>query len=200
MSDSQWTQERKLTNRIVDVLKWTQCASIRFKLELVGIQSFMYLHTSNAVREGAITVQVNPNSSPYFDPDARLMSLPKADPEPNVIVHEATHALILTTHVGKVLSVITHEAAAYLAEAVFSMNLGNKPQLGHLPGVYNAAYRLAALVKYHNDRNSSGMFECPAGLVGELKDALRKSPLRQGWDDRYWQGGLKPSPRTHTEF
>jgi hypothetical protein len=147
-----------------------------------------------------ITVKVNPDADPYFDPDTRVMSLPKADPEPNVIVHEATHAVIFTTHVGKVLNVVTHEAAAYLAEAVFSMNLGNKPQFGYLPGVYNVASKLAALVKFHNDRNASGMCECPLGLVWAMKDALRDTPLRQPWDDRYWQGGLKPSPRTHTEF
>jgi hypothetical protein len=200
MSVSEWTQERMLTNQIVDVLKWTQCGSIRFRSEMVTIQSYMYIHISNAVREGSITVRVNPDTVPYFDPDRRVMSLPKADAEPSVIVHEATHAAIFTTHVGMALDVVTHEAAAYLAEAVFSMNFGNKPPFKYLPGVYEVALKLASLVKHHNDTHSGGMFECPLYLVWAMKDALRDSPLDQRWGEKWWQGGLKPSPRTHTEF
>lgn len=200
MSDSEWTQERKLTNRIVDVLHWKQCTSIRFQLEMVTIQSFMYLHIANAVREGSITVKIDPARVPHYDPDAAVISMPKADVEPYVIVHEATHAVIFTTHREMVLNIVTHEAAAYLAEAVFSMNFGNKPRFEYLPGVYDVAWRLAGMVKFHNDRSAGGLFECPLGLVWGLKDALRHSGLGQLWDARWWQGGVPPAPGTHTQF
>lgn len=186
MGDSLWTQERKLTNRVVRVLSSEECGSIRFRLDNISIQTFMYRHVASAIGDSLSVRIVGSNS---YDDATDTINLESADVSSDAIVHEATHAVIDCTNSGVGVSVGTHEASAYLAEAIYALNCDRFAQFDYRP-MSAPIHRLAEAVRAFNRNNRSGLFRCPTPQVEEIKQILAHSPLRQNFDRVYQQNGF----------
>src|SRR2546423_8403338 len=120
---SEEAETSRLRSRAENVLSSPACRAVRFRLDNVAIQTFMYSTIANAIREDRVHMRIG--RSRHYDHLTNTIWLDTADVPPYVIVHEATHAVLDATHVGQNITVGTHEAAAYLAETVYALNAGD---------------------------------------------------------------------------
>jgi hypothetical protein len=179
MSDA--IDDEKLRWRMSRVLHSKECRAIRFKLDNVVIQTYMYAYIGDAITDRL--VNINPNSSGHaYDPKSNTIIVDSHDVAPAVIVHEATHAVIDATHQGKNISVGTHEAAAYLAETLYSMYCHDDDASVDVPHLDRPLILLARKVNSFNASHPSGSFLCPDSDVLYIKAIIRSSGLRSNVD------------------
>jgi hypothetical protein len=92
---------------------------VRFQLNNVKIQYLQYNWISDLVVSGKISLTMSAGRS--YDHMTDTLSIDDADAAFNVIVHEATHAIIDACYPGLKITKGTGEACAYLAETVFNI-------------------------------------------------------------------------------
>src|SRR5262245_58906317 len=109
----------RMRARVGRLLKSQACLEIRFKISTICIQRFMYTYIGQGVIDDLIHIDLDNN--PVYDPDTRTLGV-ESDAKDSTIVHEATHAIINATNPGQVFTKGVHEAAGYLAEAVWAIN------------------------------------------------------------------------------
>src|SRR5260221_4984324 len=99
----------------LEKLRWTMsntlhspaCRAIRFRVDNVAIQTYMYSYIGDAITNRLI--QVDPTGTGRtYDPASNVLTVDSLHVPPAVIVHEATHAAINATHQGKRITTGTH--------------------------------------------------------------------------------------------
>ncbi len=175
MSDA--IDDEKLRWRMSRVLHSRECRAIRFKLDNVAIQTYMYAYIGDAITDHVVNVNANASGRGY-DHRSNTITFTSHDIFPAAIVHEATHAIIDATHQGKNISKGTHEAAAYLAETLYSMNCGDDDASVDVPHLDAPLAQLANKVNAYNARHPSGLYVCPGSDVIYIKAILQSSALR----------------------
>ncbi|MCA9051581.1 MAG: hypothetical protein KDA89_22740, partial [Planctomycetaceae bacterium] len=94
--------------------------------------------------------------------------------EDSVIVHEATHALLDATHVGKSITKGSHETAAFLAETVY-MLAGSRTGHSIEPRrIMAPLYRMARELLAFNESHSTGTYPCPDSDISFIRGTLRQ--------------------------
>jgi hypothetical protein len=106
----------RLRARAATILSSSTCQKIRFKLDNIAIQTFMYSYVAGLIRDDH--VHINIGSGNGYEYESNTITYESVDVSPKAIVHEATHAVIDATNPDKYVTKGTHEAAAYLAESV----------------------------------------------------------------------------------
>ena len=119
----------QLHSRVLNVIRTKECLQIRFRIGNVAIERYMYLYLAGAIQDDKVTVCVGDGHS-YNDSSNTIM-LNSSDADRVAIVHEATHAVIDGTHRGTTITRGNHEAAAYLAEALFSLYSGDDDNVNY---------------------------------------------------------------------
>jgi hypothetical protein len=157
--------------RAQSILRSATCRKIRFKLDTVNIQTYMYAYIGDAIVNRRINVDLGGRS---YDPDANLLRYDSVNEEPKAIVHEATHAAINATHAGMKLTKATHEAAAYLAESMYEM-LSGREAATDVSGLTGPVARLARAAIDFNESNKNATFACPRYDTENIKSILMRS-------------------------
>jgi hypothetical protein len=179
MSDA--IDDEKLRWRMSRILHSKECRAIRFKLDNVTIQTYMYAYIGDAITDRL--VQINTATSGHaYDHLSNTIFVDSHSVAPAVIVHEATHAVIDATHQGKSISVGTHEASAYLAETLYSMACGDDDASVDVPHLDRPLMLLARQVNAFNASHPSGSFVCPDSDVMYIKAIIKSSGLRSNVD------------------
>jgi len=188
----------KLQSRVLAVIRSQECLQIRFRLGNVGIQRYMYPYLAGAILNGNVHVCTGDGSG-YEDKDSgtttpNTITLDSDNPDRCKIVHEATHAIIDGTHVGKAITTGHHEAAAFLAEALFCLYSGDDDNVNYsVPHLAPPLFDLARQVQAFNARNPNGLYHCPPGDVGGIIALMAAAPFESrdmyasktmsGWGD-----------------
>jgi hypothetical protein len=163
-----------LRSRAASILKSQPCSDIRFKLNNITIQKYMYMYIADAILDGH--VHVAEGGGDGYDHESNTIVFQSANIEPAVIVHEATHAVIDATNPGVKVTKGTHEAAAYIAETLFRMSTGAPLDL-EVPHLIRQVLPLAQQIKAWNARNI-WLFPCPQRSVDNIIAVIEHSPLR----------------------
>ena len=110
----------KLRARARNILCSSHCNySIRFKLENIRIQALQFGYIGDLISRGKINIRIGSGNG--YDHRSNTLIFYDVDVEAHVIVHEATHAAIDATHQGVTITKGHGEAAAYLAEMIYSI-------------------------------------------------------------------------------
>ncbi|MBR1155223.1 hypothetical protein [Bradyrhizobium sp. JYMT SZCCT0428] len=161
-------------SRAKGILTSPACNNIRFKLDNVQIRSFMFGYIGDAIARNRVHIKAEGFNG--YDHESDTIFLVSPDVRPHELVHEATHAVIDATNRGLVISKGPGEAAAYLAETVYSIvtqGEANSLDVPHLtPPVASLARRL---IEYNKDPRRT--FTCPASDVTLIKAILGSSKL-----------------------
>jgi hypothetical protein len=164
----------QLRARAQGVLTSQICNQIRFKLDNVRIQSFMFGYIGTAIGMGRIKFRVGGGNG--YDHKSNTMFLMSEDVPSNEIVHEATHAIIDATNPGLTITKGTGEAAAYLAETVYSIVAFGEPRSLDVRFLTRPVAQLAReLIAFNSNPKVS--FVCPDFEVSGIKAILRNSRL-----------------------
>jgi hypothetical protein len=155
--------------KIWRTLKTNACTAIRFKLDNVRIQTYMYTYMADAVYNDRVHVAEGRGNG--YDDETNTLRFLDADPEPYVLVHETTHAIIDATHPGKSISKGAHEASAYLAETIWAIHVGEEVSLD-VARLDRPVYQLAKKVIAFNQKNKSGLYDCHYNDTFEIKAIL----------------------------
>lgn len=161
--------KRQLRSRMARVLRSKACFAIRFRLDNVGIQTYMYSYIADAIVDNRVHVEIGDGH--HYDYHPNTITFDSLDVEPATIVHEATHAVIDATHSGKNITNGAHEASAYLAEALYDMNVDDDINVD-IPHLARPLYLLARQVKAFNASHASGLFVCPQSDTLYIKAIL----------------------------
>jgi len=180
----------KLKARMTNILKSQACRQIRFKLDGIHIQTFMYGYIAGRIDTGHVRVQIGNADYGDIDRDRHtwIVTLSSANAAPKTIVHECTHALIWATNAGVTVPRETHEAAAYMAESMYALLTGGSidTEVDGLDRVVGPLARRA--IEFNNAHNTSSPFVCPPSDVELMKAIYKRTPL---WsEDNRTQGGL----------
>src|SRR6478735_6077685 len=116
--------ERRLMQKVDRTLKSKECFAIRFRLDNIGIQTYMYMYIVQAIRENRIHLEIGDGDHYDDTTNPHTLTLGSADVPARTIVHEATHAVIDATHKGQKLSRGSNEVAAFLAESIYGLYTG----------------------------------------------------------------------------
>lgn len=176
--------EDTLRSKVSEILNSPACLRIRFRVDAVGIQTYMYSYIAQAVRENRVHIVIHNDKNP----DGQKISKPERTAEYNpktntllfrsadiykdadgkaTIVHEATHAVIDATHANGTVRSGQNELAAYLAQMLYSMYSNDKyNKVGPLAG---PIYQLALKVFAFNSEHKSGLFVCDPNETYPLK-------------------------------
>lgn len=176
---SKESEREQLIQKIDRTLKSRECYAIRFQLENIGIQTYMYSFIAQAIHEDRIHAQVGSgdNYNPLTNPSTLTFSF--ADPPGRTIVHESTHAVIEATHKGRKIARAANEAAAFLAESIYGLYTGESME-GY-PGYFAPPFfQLAEKVHEFNLNHRSGLFVCPPEDVANLKRLISTLPYSYG--------------------
>lgn len=157
MATSEDSRLPGLRQRMAGILKSRGCNAIRFKLENITIVRYMYNYLAGEIEGGRVHVAIG--NGDHFDPKTRTIQFDSGSPLEATIVHECTHALINITHGGKYIFLGAHEAAAYLAEAIYKLTIGGDVATD-TPHLDRPLRALAKLAVAHNDKNPNGAFVC----------------------------------------
>jgi len=173
----------KLRYRMADILKSRHCTQIRFQVDNVTVQTYMYTYLAQTILEDKIHIAIggsvahwsNENKAP--GEREKTIYFPEIDVKATTIVHECTHAVISTTHKGASVSIATHETCAYLAEAVYGL-LVNDTHNMDFKGLDRPVFTLAKAVVAYNQRNPSGCYVCPRSELFFIRAVLKKGDPR----------------------
>jgi|SRR5579859_2641654 len=122
--------DRRFRTILIDLLNSTAVQKIRFSAEAVAITPEGYRDVASKIRSGLLKIKFSPvpdGMSALYDPTNNWIIVgpdPDLEPDPTVMVHELTHAVIdnmnlarFRPHVG--LHVTEDESIAYIAEQLF---------------------------------------------------------------------------------
>lgn len=183
---------RDLRLRAARILKSQACLDIRFQLDKVGIQTFMYSYIGSAISDDK--VHLNIGTGHNYNPATNTITFNAIDVDAPTIVHEATHAIIDATHVGQKFTTGVHEAAAYLAETVYALNANYGSHQIDVPHLAPSLYDLARRIKAFNSQNKSGLFVCPASDTFSIIAILGNSKLGMDVDHTEVMDGINEAP------
>ena len=163
------TAEATLRARMKTVLCTSHCNQIRFQLDNVKIEFLMYNYVAGLIEQGKIRVKMD--SGPSYDHRTDLITFSDVDTEPNVIVHEATHALIDAVYPGLTITKGTGEACAYLAETIYSWIATGGSRDLDIPHLTAPVSRLAKEVLAYNATHSDA-YVCPGDQLQYIKGIM----------------------------
>jgi hypothetical protein len=187
------SRREKCRYYIAEVLRLLPCYQIRFALRGVNIQSWMWPFVANAIEWGA-WCNVEFGNGDGFDFDTMTFHFDRFYPSRPTVVHEATHCLIWATHKGKKIKTETHEAAAYLAEKLFTLNSKDHYDLDLSGQPHLERSRLSELAQFVKKGTKDGKpnvrcDDVPA-LLNEVITAVRTDARAQDPDEVRVQGGV----------
>ena len=84
----------------------------------MAIEYLMYNYVANLIEQNKIRIGMS--SGRTYNHISDYITFDSVDVGPEVIVHEATHALIDAVYPGLTITNGTGEACAYLAETIYS--------------------------------------------------------------------------------
>jgi hypothetical protein len=120
-------------NAVLATLRDPAVARMSFKVGWILILPSDYERVAKAIESGAITVQVDPKVSSHmalYDYDSNSFHIPPGGSSPELLIHEATHAIFdlrsLSTSTGEA------EGMAYIAQALFR-RIKYGPQPRYIP-------------------------------------------------------------------
>jgi hypothetical protein len=178
----------QLRSRVLSVLRTKECLQIRFRIGDVHIERFMYLYLAGAITDNHVQLTVGDGHN--YDDTTNTITYDSDSPDRPTIVHEATHAVIDGTHKGKIITKGNHEAAAYLAEALFSLYSGDDDNVNYsVPHLAPPLFDLARRVQAFNEQNPSGLFRCPTGDLMELVAIMSAAPYAGNMSSARTMGG-----------
>jgi len=172
--------QQSLLEKIERVLKSKECSAVRFQLENIRIQTYMYSFIVQPIRAGRINVRVGSGSGYDDTVTPHTIIYPSDNPEGRTIVHEATHAVIDTTHKGQKLSKGSNEAAAYIAEAVYGLYTQETMGFGPPPQLARPIAQEAQRIHEFNSKNRSGLYVVPSDTVMYISTILRTAKSNYG--------------------
>jgi hypothetical protein len=184
----------KLRYRMADVLKSRYCTQIRFRVDNVTIQTYMYTYLAQAILENKIHIEIGggvphfANEYVYGNDRAKTIYFPEIDVKPVTIVHECTHAVLSATNKGTSVTIATHETCAYLAEAVYGL-LANDTHSLEFKGLDSPIFTLAKAVVAFNQRNPTGCYVCPQSDLFYIKAIYKRGDPRD-FDNAVVQKGI----------
>lgn len=166
--------------KVQRTLRSKECFAIRFQLDNIRIQTYMYSYIVQAIVANQIRVRVGDGNHYDDRTNPHTLTLESGDPPSRTIVHEATHAVIDATHKGQKHSRGANEAAAFLAEAIYGLYTGES--MGQeFPGHFaRTLYQLAEKVHSFNSSHRSGLFVCLREDVMYLKTLIGALPFGYG--------------------
>jgi hypothetical protein len=97
--------------------------------------------------------------------------------------------LIWATHVGQTIQTVVHEAAAYLAEKLFTLYSGESDNLSNQPHLARPLAQLAEFVKV-NTKDGKANVVCPPALVGQVIAILSGNRSVQNMNQGIRQTGI----------
>jgi hypothetical protein len=126
-----------LKSRVILILRSAACLNIQFTIVGSTVKGYGYGCVADMIEQGGIGIQIGdtggfrvrythqPDSSPALtfgsdDPTFASSASGRA-----TIVHEATHAVIDAGRKGSAMAGGDDEVAAYLAQAIYSLNAGD---------------------------------------------------------------------------
>ncbi len=165
---------RALRLRTQAILRSQVCQKIRFKLANVQIQTFMYGYIGSAIADDRVHLRVGNGHN--YNPASNTITFDSEEPDAATIVHEATHAVIDATHVGKTITTGVHETSAYLAETMYTLLTGKDPFLD-VPHLTHPVAQLARSVIAFN-KKSNGVYQCSLSETRGIIAILEHSNLR----------------------
>ena len=178
----------KLRYRMANTLRLPACFTIRFRLLNANIEQYMWPYMAGAMETGT-WCKVRVGDGDDCDPANRTFHFSSENPEPYEIVHEATHMLIWATHVGQTIQTVVHEAAAYLAEKLFTLYSGESDNLSNQPHLARPLAQLAEFVKV-NTKDGKANVVCPPALVGQVIAILSGNRTAQNMNQGIRQTGI----------
>ena len=185
-------KREELRYRIVRILRSQECFKIRFKLVNVSIEPWMWPGLANAIETGT-WCKVRIGDGDDFD-FPNTFHFATARPERFEIVHEVTHMMIWATHVGKTIQTGVHEAAAYLAEALFTLYSGDQDNLNTQPHLAYPLFQLATSVK-NNTRIGRPSVVCDPtsvmNIIAILTSLLHFLTAQEGGADAWFSGTIE---------
>jgi hypothetical protein len=173
----------KLRYRMAGILKSRYCMQIRFQVDNVSVQTYMYTYIAQAILQDKIHIAIGGNVPHWVNeikgPGEREKTIyfPEIDVKAVTIVHECTHAVISTTNKGASVALATHETCAYLAEAVYGL-LANDTHTMEFRGLDRPVFSLAQDVVAYNRRNPSGCYVCPHDDLVFIRAVLKNGDPR----------------------
>ena len=171
----------QLRQRATSILCSSHCNLIRFQLDNVKVEYLMYNYVANLIEQNKIRIGMS--SGRTYNHISDYITFDDVDVGPEVIVHEATHALIDAIYPGLTITKGTGEACAYLAETIYSwVTIGTSRDL-EIPHLTAPVSRLAQNALAHN-RAHKQAYVCPQaevafikGIMSEWMDIDRKDKM-----------------------
>jgi hypothetical protein len=145
----------ELREHVARILCTQHTLKIAFRLDNLCITRFMYHSIARAILDDDIHLELGSGNA--YDHETDVMELESTTPKPAAVVHEAMHAIIDAMHKGDTVRKGTHEAAAYLAEAIWALSSGNELYVDVEP-LNQPIRRLAKKVLAHNENPRNGMY------------------------------------------
>lgn len=187
------TELNSLRLRAQGILKSQACMAIRFKIDNVGIQTFMYAYIADAIYKDQVHIRIGEGRG--YDYTSNTITFDSINVDPPIIVHESTHAVIDATHVGKTITVGTHETAAYLAETLYALNSNYNQHIIDDQNIMRSIYKLARKIQNFNSKHQSGLFSCPPDDILYIKRVLEHSALRMNVNREDKMDGIYQGPK-----
>ena len=159
----------QLRQRTTRILCSTHCNLIRFQLDNVKIESLMYNYVANLIEQNKIRIGMS--SGRTYNHISDYITFDSVDVGPEVIVHEATHALIDAVYPGLTITKGTGEACAYLAETMYSWATIRASRDLEIPHLTTPVSRLAQNALAHN-RSHKQAYVCPPAEIDSIKAVM----------------------------
>jgi hypothetical protein len=169
-------QDKRLRARIAHVLATPACADIRFRIGDIHIGSLMLNYVGGAFLDPSAKLNLVPRDSPGYKNITWTLFMNEGVRDAT-IVHECTHILINHLNKGQSIPNVTHEAAAYIAEAYWAINAGRPIDIDDVFLTLECG-RLAHMAKAYNELSSDCFVFEPGHLVN-----LKPHMDRIGYDD-----------------
>jgi hypothetical protein len=167
-------EQIQLRSKVGRVLTTGACSLIRFRLANIYIGPFMYNYIAGVIMNGdsnpKLKINLRIDSDRGYDHATNTLILNDGCPDA-AFVHESTHALINATHKGQTIWRKNHEAAAYLAEAIWSKNPGKEPAIDAI-SLRNRCLGVADNVIAWNKGNPSQAYVCTPGDIIRIYGGL----------------------------
>jgi len=175
------SDQSMLRARAKNILESPQANSIRFKLANIRVQTLQLGTIGRAIFEGKI--QVTMNGGHYYNPNIPAVNWDDVDEDAFTIVHEATHAAIHAYHAGQDVMLGVHEAAAYLAEAMYEFNKsGQPPSYADMPNIRSLVPPVAQAALEFNRKHAAATYVVSSDQYDPIIAAMQNS---RGTSDQY---------------